>query len=99
VRAFSFDGRGEIPAEVMEYFSSVASVLQDVDSFVSERSNALSSLGKAVLDRRVPELKADLEGVISNLNELKNTMISVLRFLMKEGGVKCEVRWAKLRGV
>ena len=92
----SFDGRGEIPAEVMGYFSSVASVLQDVDTFVSERSNALSSLGKAVLDRRVPELKVDLERVISNLNELKNTMILGFKIFDERGWRECEVEMGKV---
>ncbi len=93
---FSFDGRGEIPAEVMGSFSNVASVLQDIDSFVSERSNALSSLGKAVLDIRVPKLKADLEGGISNLNELKKAMIARFKIFDERGWSKCEVEMGEV---
>ena len=93
---FSFDGRGEIPAEVVRYFSNVASVLQDVDSFVSERSNALSNLGKAVLDRRVPGLKADLERVISNLNDLKDVMISNFKIFDEKGWSECEAEMGEV---
>lgn len=93
---FSFDGRGEIPAKVMGSFSNVASVLQDIDSFVSERSNALSSLGKAVLDIRVPKLKADLEGGISNLNELKKAMIARFKIFDERGWSKCEVEMGEV---
>lgn len=92
----SFDERGEIPAKVMEYFSHIASVLQDVDSFVSERSKALSSLGKAVLDIRVPRLKGDLEDVTSKLNELKSAMIANFKIFDERGWSNCEVEMCEV---
>lgn len=92
----SFDERGEIPDKVMEHFSYVASVLQKVDSFVSERSKALSSLGKAVLDVGVPVLKADLEEVISNLNELKSAMVARFKSFDKRGWSECEVEMSEV---
>ncbi|MDA7865713.1 J domain-containing protein [Akkermansiaceae bacterium] len=84
-----FDGRGEIPEEVMDYFSPVATVLQNVDGFVSERSKAVSGLGKAVLDAKVPGLKSDLERVIGNLNELESRMIADFASFDERGWAKC----------
>ena len=80
-----FDERGEIPAEVMNYFSPVATTLQNVDDFVKERSKALSGLGKAVLDARVPGLKMNLESVIGKLGELESTIISGFKVFDERG--------------
>ena len=92
----AFDERGRIPAKVMEYFSLVASVLQDVDSFVSERLKALSSLGKAVLDIRVPGLKGDLELVSNKLNQLNSAMIASFKSFDEKGWAECEVEMSEV---
>jgi hypothetical protein len=63
---------------------------------VSERSKALSSLGKAVLDVGVPVLKADLEEVISNLNELKSAMVARFKSFDKRGWSECEVEMSEV---
>ncbi|MEN8775389.1 MAG: DnaJ domain-containing protein [Akkermansiaceae bacterium] len=84
-----FDERGAIPSEVMDYFSPVASVLQDVDGFVADRSKALSGLGKAVLDARVPVLKVELERVIAQLSELESRMVSRFVDFDEKGWAQC----------
>ena len=63
--------RGTVPSEVMDCFSPVAEALQETNDFVSERAKAVSGLGKAVLDVRVPGLKSKLEGLLADLQVLE----------------------------
>ncbi len=72
----SYGERGGVPGEVMDYFSPVAGILKKVDDFTNERRRALSGLGKAVLDIRIPGLKTELEGLIQKLGTLEATMIA-----------------------
>ncbi len=64
-------GRGSVPAEIMDLFSPVAAVLEEVRSFVSERERARSVLGKAVLDAQVPVLKRKLEELTTAVGDLE----------------------------
>lgn len=86
-----FDERGEIPEEVIEYFSLVATVLEKVNSFVLERSKTLSSLGRAVIDTGVPGLKRDLEMLTGKLNELESTMVASFKSFDDKGWSQCGV--------
>ncbi|MEJ6580568.1 MAG: hypothetical protein QNL68_12305 [Akkermansiaceae bacterium] len=68
--------RGSVDGQVMDFFTPVAGVLQKVDEFVSERSGARSSLGKAVLDARLPSLKSEVESLIGGLGELEASLVA-----------------------
>jgi curved DNA-binding protein CbpA len=72
----SYEVRGGVPGEVMDYFSPVAGILKKVDDFTTERRRALSGLGKAVLDVRIPGLKMELEDLIQKLGSLEEGMIA-----------------------
>ncbi len=65
-------GRGSVPSEIMDLFSPVVSVLEEVGAFVSEREKARSVLGKAVLDAKVPSLKRSLEELTGAVGKLED---------------------------
>lgn len=77
--------RGNVPDEVMDCFSPVADILQRVEEFVRERKKAVSLLGKAVLDGRVPELKADLERIVSRLSAMEEAIYEEFPRFDQEG--------------
>lgn len=89
VEGISFDERGAIPHEVMDYFSPVAGVLEKVSAFTNERAKARSVLGKAVLDARVPALKGDLEKLIADLGELESSMVARFPEFDERGWGEC----------
>lgn len=60
-------GRGSVPTGIMDLFSPVANLLEEVSAFISERAKARSALGKAMLDARIPDLKVRLEALVDSL--------------------------------
>lgn len=68
--------RGSIPNAVMDFFSPVATSLEEVNGFVGERGRAQSGLGRAVLDSRVPALKEDVETLMGRLEELESNLVA-----------------------
>ena len=81
--------RGGIPGEVRDFFAPVASILEEVAIFVTERAKALSGLGKAVLDVKVPGLKRGLEELTAKLTELEDRLISRFREFDERGWREC----------
>ncbi|YCM45341.1 hypothetical protein V2O64_04810 [Verrucomicrobiaceae bacterium 227] len=69
------ESRGSVDGQVMDFFTPVAGVLERVEAFVTERGAARSALGKAVLDARVPPLKAEVEALIAGLGELEASLV------------------------
>ena len=68
--------RGEVPSGVMDVFSPVAGVLEEVSGFMIERAKALSCLGRAVIDARLPAIKVRLEQMVGRVSELEDKMSS-----------------------
>jgi len=81
--------RGVVPSALMDFFSPVAGVLEKVDAFVAERERALSSLGKAILDAKVPELKASLERMIEQLGEVEEAEVLKFAEFDRRGWAEC----------
>lgn len=67
--------RGEIANEIMNFFGSIADILAEVDRFVSERAKALSALGKAMIDAKIPSLKKKLEALVAALLDLEDELV------------------------
>ncbi len=84
------DERGSVPGEVMDFFSPVADILQKVDCFVRERGQAMSGLGKAVLDARVPALKGELEKLITGITTLEESYLGRFGRFDEEGWETCQ---------
>ena len=68
--------RGEIANEIMNFFGPVADALAEVDCFVSERAKALSALGKAMIDAKIPSLKKKLEVLVAELADLEIELVA-----------------------
>lgn len=84
-----FVERGGVPGEVMDYFSAVAGILKRVDDFVNERGKALSGLGKAVLDVKIPGIKRELEGLVARLGDFESRMITRFGEFDQRGWNEC----------
>lgn len=89
ISGVAYDQRGGVPGEVMDYFSPVAGILKKIDDFADERRRALSGLGKAILDVRIPDLKGELEGLIEELGGLEASMISRFAEFDSRGWSEC----------
>jgi len=81
--------RGVVPSELMDYFSPVAGILEEVGEFVSERGKAVSALGKAVLDVKVPVLKGRLEELIGKLAEIEEGEVARFVVFDQRGWSEC----------
>lgn len=81
--------RGSVPSELMDFFSPVAGVLEEVGAFVSERAQAMSGLGKAVLDAKVPVLKGKLELLIESLGGIETDQVGRFQGFDDRGWESC----------
>ena len=86
--------RGEVPSGVMDVFSPVAGVLEKF-RFMIERAKALSCLGRAVIDARLPAIRVRLEQMVGRVSELEDKMASVLT-LMILAGKTALMKWLRL---
>jgi len=82
-------GRGAVPSEVMDFFGPVAEVVQEVDGFLVERHAARSGLGRAVLDARVPGLKARVERMTESLAGLEEVYVGQFESFDERGWDEC----------
>lgn len=69
------DSRGAIPAEVMEHFSSVATVLEGVNDVLRERAESRSVLSRALIDAKIPVIKQGLEEILSEVLRLEDGLL------------------------
>lgn len=81
--------RGQVPGELMDYFSPVAGALEEVSAFLTEREGARSSLGKAMLDTKVPLLKGRLEELAASLEKLESAKITRFAEFDRRGWEEC----------
>ncbi|MEJ6719971.1 MAG: hypothetical protein ACJAT6_001646 [Akkermansiaceae bacterium] len=81
--------RGSVPGKVMDFFAPVAGTLQKVDCFVAARGKAVSGLGKAVLDARVPGLKRALEELLEEIVALEDSYLGRFGRFDEEGWERC----------
>jgi hypothetical protein len=81
--------RGAVPSAIMDLFSPVAGVLEDVSGFASERAKALSGLGRAVIDARLPALKTRLEETVARVSELEDELVSRFAMFDRQGWENC----------
>lgn len=88
--------RGSIPGEVMDFFSPVASLLEDFGKFVGERKDALSGLGRAVLDLKLPALKKRLEEMTGQLESLEKTLVDRFPEFDRRGWEECADEMAEV---
>lgn len=82
-------GRGSVPGGVMDFFSPVAEALEEVGAFIAERGKAVSGLGKAVLDMRIPELKGRMEVLMEGLAELETEEVGKFAGFDERGWENC----------
>jgi hypothetical protein len=73
----------------MDFFAPVAGTLQKVDCFVAARGKAVSGLGKAVLDARVPGLKRALEELLEEIVALEDSYLGRFGRFDEEGWERC----------
>lgn len=88
--------RGEVPSDVMDLFTPVAGVLEEVSGFVSKRAKALSGLGRAVLDASLPVVKGRLEEVTGKVVGLEADLISRFARLDDSGWENCLAEMAEV---
>jgi curved DNA-binding protein CbpA len=81
--------RGSVPSGLMDFFSPVAGALEEVNGFVAERGKAVSGLGKAVLDVRIPGIKGRLETLMEGLAELEAEEVGKLAGFDRGGWENC----------
>ena len=55
------DSRGRVEEEIMDLFSPVADLVQQVEEMMTLRSKAKSALGRATLEAKIPGLKKEAE--------------------------------------
>lgn len=69
------DARGVIPGDVMNLFSEVAGVLEDVNVILRERVEARSGLTRAMVDAKIPALKFRVEEAMSKVLGVEEFLI------------------------
>lgn len=81
--------RGAVPGVLMDYFSPVAGVLEEVSAFLLEREGTRSVLGRALCDAKVPVLKARLEGLVEDLERLEERILGSFAEFDQRGWELC----------
>jgi len=84
-----WDSRGRVPMSVMDLFSPVAELIQEVDRFEMERGRSQSTLGRAVLDVKVPDLKKRLEEVMQKVTGEESALIEKFEEFDRVGWAEC----------
>jgi len=83
------EDRGVVPGGVMDLFGPVAEAIRGVDEFLDERGASRSALGKAVLDSRIPALKAELERLTGELLRLEEELCEQFGRFDRQGWDTC----------
>lgn len=66
--------RGEVSDDLMTLFTAIGPVLQRADQLLREREAATTSLGKALLERQVLEVRGELEEIQAQLGGLEDQL-------------------------
>jgi curved DNA-binding protein CbpA len=88
--------RGAVPGSVMDYFSPVATLLENVSTLIKKRREARSGLGRAVLDARVPEVKRELEEMAGHLSTLEAELVGRFPEFDERGWERCSEEMAEV---